>query len=612
MASPRRSPMPSPRSPGGEDVEAWRAKFVHYYQTNAPSKAKFINDKMMQKWQGKYKELYSNLERKYGELGKPSSPPPPPAMGRARAAIGAKSAFSNNGGSGKRTVGDLRNEFEALVNKARRESPPTSAPADLVDAKLRAAENGLETSTFTVCARIRPQLPQDSEGDEAFVCVVPGDNGRSARCLVPKVSITGRPRLDEAKSDLDYCWGPEADEDNIFDSVGRPLVERALDGQVGVIFAYGQTGSGKTHTMSNLMERVVGELFKGGAAANVMRQRKISFSYCELLGNNANDCLSPDHKQVKIGEMLDGRVVMKNLSEHAVEDASEMHRLVKKAASTRTTEATSRNDTSSRSHGIGVVTVQPPEGCALAGKLYVIDLAGSERAADSKDHDKQRLEETKAINISLMALKECIRARTKASRPGAAQHVHIPYKRAKLTQVMKDVFDVASPRLCATVVLACVAPTARDVDHSKNTLSYAAPLKVAVHSAPPNLQRDERDPALWHTAQLVDWVAETAPCAKEEAKQIVASNSGVQFCAVSESALLLRCASAGLDAKQSKNVYGALWTAVIDAKTRNRRPNGTIITEEDEAREKAEAAQALKDKAALWKAREAALRSDMG
>jgi hypothetical protein len=54
------------------------------------------------------------------------------------------------------------------------------------------------------------------------------------------------------------------------------------------------------------------------------------------------------------------------------------------------------------------------------GRLYVIDLAGSERAADSKGHSKARMDETKQINLSLMALKECIRARTMASAPGAA------------------------------------------------------------------------------------------------------------------------------------------------------------------------------------------------
>jgi hypothetical protein len=55
---------------------------------------------------------------------------------------------------------------------------------------------------------------------------------------------------------------------------------------------------------------------------------------------------------------------------------------------------------------------------AAHGVLYVIDLAGSERAADTAGHSKERMEETKQINLSLMALKECIRARTLASQPG--------------------------------------------------------------------------------------------------------------------------------------------------------------------------------------------------
>ena len=42
------------------------------------------------------------------------------------------------------------------------------------------------------------------------------------------------------------------------------------------------------------------------------------------------------------------------------------------------------------------------------------------------------MEETKAINLSLMSLKECIRARTKASGPNPTP-VHVPYRRSKLT-----------------------------------------------------------------------------------------------------------------------------------------------------------------------------------
>ena len=36
--------------------------------------------------------------------------------------------------------------------------------------------------------------------------------------------------------------------DDVFEALGVPLVNRAKEGMVGVVFAYGQTGSGKTHT----------------------------------------------------------------------------------------------------------------------------------------------------------------------------------------------------------------------------------------------------------------------------------------------------------------------------------------------------------------------------
>ena len=73
--------------------------------------------------------------------------------------------------------------------------------------------------------------------------------------------------------------------------------------------------------MSNLAERVAGV-----SQVRCRRERHETPEdrlYRET-GIRREHCLSPSHDAVKIGEMLDGRVVLKNLSEHEVEDAAQM------------------------------------------------------------------------------------------------------------------------------------------------------------------------------------------------------------------------------------------------------------------------------------------------
>lgn len=65
----------------------------------------------------------------------------------------------------------------------------------------------------------------------------------------------------------------------------------------------------------------------------------------------------------------------------------------------------------------------------------VYSLAGSERYEDSKAHSKQLMEESKENNKSLLALKECVRARAKAATEDG--FAHIPYRTSKLTWLLK-------------------------------------------------------------------------------------------------------------------------------------------------------------------------------
>ena len=45
----------------------WRARFIEYYKTNAPTKVALVTDEFMVKWAGKYDTLFTNLVKKYGE-----------------------------------------------------------------------------------------------------------------------------------------------------------------------------------------------------------------------------------------------------------------------------------------------------------------------------------------------------------------------------------------------------------------------------------------------------------------------------------------------------------------------------------------------------------------
>ena len=107
----------------------------------------------------------------------------------------------------------------------------------------------------------------------------------------------------------------------------------------------------------------------------------------------------------------------------------------------RATSKTEMNETSSRSHAICRVEIYDRgNGGSTVGRFSLIDLAGSERAADTKNHNRQRRVEGAEINKSLLALKECIRALDNRTRG----HVHVPYRASKLTLVLKDSFSKQS------------------------------------------------------------------------------------------------------------------------------------------------------------------------
>lgn len=93
----------------------------------------------------------------------------------------------------------------------------------------------------------------------------------------------------------------------------------------------------------------------------------------------------------------DGRqqVCIVGLQEFRVSDVDTIKELIERGNATRSTGTTGANEESSRSHAIlqlaikKIVDGKELKPARLVGKLSFIDLAGSERGADTTDNDKQ-------------------------------------------------------------------------------------------------------------------------------------------------------------------------------------------------------------------------------
>jgi hypothetical protein len=212
--------------------------------------------------------------------------------------------------------------------------------------------------------------------------------------------------------------------------------------------------------------------------------RQVLVSCFEIYGGKLFDLLN-ERGLVKCLEDAKQQVQLPGLTEHQCMNVGELLDLMAMAHSQRSTGSTTANAESSRSHQILQLVVRerlapvvqgikkrglhaPPKPVPLfSGKLSFIDLAGSERGADTNHASKQTRMEGAEINTSLLALKEVIRSLEK-------KQGHTPFRGSKLTQVLKDSFVGDKTRTC---MVACVSPSSTNCEHTLNTLRYADRVK---------------------------------------------------------------------------------------------------------------------------------------
>ncbi|KAL7869394.1 hypothetical protein AOLI_G00133820 [Acnodon oligacanthus] len=329
---------------------------------------------------------------------------------------------------------------------------------------------------LTVALRIRPL--SDVELEEAATIVAHRVDEQMVVLMDPLEDpddILRAHRSREKTYMFDVAFDYTATQDEVYRATTKGLIEGLISGYNATVFAYGPTGCGKTYTMlgtdkePGIYVRTLNDLFKAIEETSDDMQYSVSMSYLEIYNEMIRDLLNPSSGFLDLREDSKGEIQVAGITEVSTVNAREIMELLMKGNKQRTQEPTAANQTSSRSHAVLQVAVKQQSRCrdvlqeVRFARLFMIDLAGSERAAQTQNRG-QRLKEGAHINRSLLALGNCINALSEKNG-----NKYVNYRDSKLTRLLKDSLGGNS----RTVMIAHISPASMAFEESRNTLTYA-------------------------------------------------------------------------------------------------------------------------------------------
>ncbi|OAY62915.1 Kinesin-13A [Ananas comosus] len=357
---------------------------------------------------------------------------------------------------------------------------PSNVPENNYLKNLAADKERLASvAKIKVVVRKRPLNKKEiTKKEEDIITIEQNSNSLTVHETKLKVDLTEY--VEKHEFVFDAVLDEDVSNEEVYQETVEPIVPAIFQRTKATCFAYGQTGkcSGKTYTMQPLPLKASHDILRLMHHTYRNLGFQLFVSFFEIYGGKLFDLLN-DRRKLCMREDGKQQVCIVGLQEYKVSSVDTIRELIEKGNATRSTGTTGANEESSRSHAILQLAIKrSPDGNEskpprIVGKLSFIDLAGSERGADTTDNDKQTRIEGAEINKSLLALKECIRALDN-------DQVHIPFRGSKLTEVLRDSF-IGDSR---TVMISCISPSSGSCEHTLNTLRYADRVKSLSKSNP--------------------------------------------------------------------------------------------------------------------------------
>ncbi|KAM0336092.1 hypothetical protein ACHAPQ_004508 [Fusarium lateritium] len=315
----------------------------------------------------------------------------------------------------------------------------------------------------------------------------------------------------------DNVFATHDNNSRVYDHIAKRLVRRVMEGYHGTVFAYGMTGTGKTFSMQGtasspgVIPLAITDIFSY-IRETPSREFLLRVSYLEIYNEKIHDLLSmstangagAQQEEIKLREDSKRGVYATPLKEEIVQSPTQLLRVIARGDQARRTASTQFNARSSRSHAVVQIVVESRERMpanAVAGEskrsgilpggvrvstLSLIDLAGSEKAAESKE----RRQEGAHINKSLLTLGTVISRlsewKEKEAKGGDKEGKHLPYRDSKLTRLLQGALSGNSlVSILCTIQIGAGNSAALANNHTLetiNTLKFASRAKNSIVS----------------------------------------------------------------------------------------------------------------------------------
>ena len=307
-------------------------------------------------------------------------------------------------------------------------------------------------------------------------------------------------------SRLDNVFTTHDQNSRVYDHIAKRLVRRVMEGYHGTVFAYGMTGTGKTFSMQGtasspgVIPLAITDIFSY-IRETPSREFLLRVSYLEIYNEKIHDLLSMPtgsgvggnvpQEEIKLREDSKRGVYATPLKEEIVQSPTQLLRVIARGDQARRTASTQFNARSSRSHAVVQIVVESrernPGGSASATEnrrtgilpggvrvstLSLIDLAGSEKAAESKERRKEGAH----INKSLLTLGTVIAKlsewKDKDGKSADKDGKHLPYRNSKLTRLLQGALAGNSlVSILCTIQIGAAGSAAAANSHTMETLS---------------------------------------------------------------------------------------------------------------------------------------------